>query len=334
MGKRILVIGGAGFIGWHMVKMLREAGFPVTVLDNLATGHAGLVPDCDFISGTIERREDVEAALRQSGAAAVMHFAGHSQVGESAQIPELYYRVNAGGMKNILDAMVSVGIFGLIFSSSAAVYGAPEQRYIAEHHPLRPISPYGATKQIAERMAEDYGRAYGINTVALRYFNAAGCGADIALRENHTPETHLIPLVLAEAARIRAGGDPAGTTLKIYGDKADTPDGTCVRDYVHVSDICSAHLLALRRLLAGAVFGLESLNLGTGHGHSVLEVIAGAREVTGMDIRWQNCAARQGDPARLVADPAMAARQLGWVAQHNDLRAIIRSAWRAMPPEK
>jgi UDP-glucose-4-epimerase GalE len=216
----------------------------------------------------------------------------------------------------------------LVFSSTCSTYGDPVSLPMNEDHPQQPVNPYGMSKLTVERAMADYGRAYGLCTVALRYFNAAGCDPEGELGERHDPETHLIPLVLREALRVRAGGKPEDTQLQVYGDDFDTPDGTCIRDYVHIADLCAAHLLAMVRLMDGKVSGFNAFNLGTGKGYSVKEVIETCRRVTGQDIRFRIAARRAGDPARLVASAARARAELGWSPEFNELSNIVETAWR------
>ena len=323
----VLVTGGAGYIGSHMVKALLRAGHTLTVLDNLSTGHADAVRGSDMVRGDLLSREDSEALLRGRTFDAVMHFAACCYVGESVQNPGKYYRSNVLGTLNLLEAMHATGVTRLVFSSSCATYGDPVATPLSESHPQNPVNPYGMTKLVAERAMADYGAAYGLRTIALRYFNAAGCDPDGELGERHDPETHLIPLVLAEALRVKKGGRPADTGLRVNGDDYPTADGTCVRDYVHVSDLCAAHLLALDRLDAGKVTGFEAFNLGNQRGHSVKEVIEACRRVTGLDIRYTVGARRPGDPPALVADSRRAREALGWAPRYEALDDIVRTAW-------
>ena len=229
---------------------------------------------------------------------------------------------------NLLDAMLDAGVDKLVFSSSCAVYGVPQEIPLIEDHPRRPINPYGRTKRIVEDILADYASAYGLKSIALRYFNAAGCSSDLILGERHDPETHLIPLVLMEAARVLKGGDPKDTSLLIFGDDFDTPDGTCIRDYIHVGDLCSAHLCAAGRLAGEACIGAEAYNLGNGKGFSVKEVILACRRVTGVDIRFKVVGRRPGDPHRLVGSSLKAEQVLGWTPRITALEDIVESAWR------
>lgn len=317
-GPTVVVAGGAGYIGSHMVRMLRESGFHPVVIDNLATGHADAVHSAVFRRGDIGDRAFVAAVLREFQPRCVMHFAASSLVGESTQQPARYWHNNVVQTLSLLDAMLEQGVRQFIFSSSAAVYGNPQQTPIPEGHPRLPINPYGKTKLAVELALEDYGRAHGLQWVSLRYFNAAGAHPDGSLGERHEPETHLIPLLLQAASGRRA-------SVARFGGAHATPDGSCIRDYVHVQDLCDAHLQALRGLEAGTAGG--AYNLGNGLGHSVNEVIEAARRVTGRAIEVRDEPAREGDPPVLVADAARARRELGWAPRHDALDTIVAHAW-------
>ncbi len=324
---KVLVAGGAGYIGSHMVKALGRSGHAVTVFDNLSTGHADAVGGVALLRGDLRRPADLAAAFGSGKFDAVMHFAACCYVGESVQEPGKYYENNVVGSLNLLEAMKAAGVGRLVFSSTCATYGDPQRLPLDERHPQQPVNPYGMTKFAAERAMEDYGRAYGLRTVALRYFNAAGCDPDGELGERHDPEPHLIPLVLREALRVRAGGAPEATALSVHGSDFDTPDGTCVRDYVHVSDLCDAHLLALRGLQGTQAPPLDAFNLGNGRGFSVLEVIEACSAVTGLEIRYKMGSRRAGDPPALVADARRAREVLGWSPRYSALPDIVRTAW-------
>lgn len=326
MARSILVTGGAGYIGSHMVKMLAQSGFKAVVFDNLLTGHQDAIGKAAFVKGDLREPEAIAELMRQRRFDAVMHFAASCYVGESVQNPSKYYVNNVLGSLNLLEAMRGSETRHLVFSSSCSTYGLPLTDLMTEEHPQQPVNPYGASKLMAERMMKDYGRAYGIRTVALRYFNAAGCDPDGELGELHDPETHLVPLVLREALRVRAGGDPAQTRLEVFGTDFDTLDGTCVRDYVHIADLCSAHLLALGRFSPSAA-AFEAFNLGSGRGNSVLEVIETCRKVTGQVISYRSAPRRAGDPARLVACAQHAKEVLGWKPRYPDLAEIVATAW-------
>lgn len=323
----IIVLGGAGYIGSHAAKVLSRTGHAVTVFDNLSTGHRDAARFGRFVEGDLRRRQDLDNLFRQETFDAVMHFAACCYVGESVEQPGKYYENNVVGTLNLLEAMRAAGVARLVFSSSCATYGNPLRMPIDESHPQNPVNPYGMTKFVAERAMADFGRAYGLRTVALRYFNAAGCDAEGELGERHDPETHLIPLVLREALRVRAGGKPEDSELRVNGEDFDTPDGSCVRDYVHVSDLCAAHLLALQRLMDGKAREFNAFNLGNEHGISVKEVIGVCREVTGIDIRYVVGDRRRGDPPALVADSRRAREVLGWAPRHEKLTDIVQTAW-------
>jgi UDP-glucose 4-epimerase len=315
----VLVVGGAGYIGSHMVKMLREHGHAVLVFDNLSGGYRDALLGAELVEADLADRAALDAVFAQRQFDAVMHFASFIQVGESVQLPDKYYRNNVANTLNLLDAMVAHGVKRFIFSSTAAIFGEPEQVPIDERQPSLPLNPYGHSKAMMEQILADYGRAFGLRHICLRYFNAAGADLDAQLGERHEPETHLIPLVLQVAAGRRAH-------IAVYGRDYPTPDGTCIRDYIHVVDLCSAHLLALQRLMDGAES--DCFNLGNGAGFSVQEVIDSARRITGRRIDVLDAPRREGDPARLVADPAKAHALLGWTPRHAQLDTIIETAWR------
>lgn len=314
----ILVVGGAGYIGSHMVKLLLSGGYQTIILDNLSSGFRDAVLGGEFIHADLADRPALDRIFATHDIDAVMHFASYIQVGESVREPAKYYENNVTNTLNLLDAMVARGIFRFIFSSSAAVYGNPVTVPIPEDHPKDPINPYGRTKWIVEQILEDYDRAYGLKSVSLRYFNAAGADPQGQLGERHEPETHLIPLIL----RAASGRAP---DIKVFGRDYDTPDGTCIRDYVHVADLCDAHRLALDHLLTDGDRAVY--NLGNGSGFSVAEVIAAAERVTGKKIPVTDAPRRDGDPPSLVANAAQAHAVLGWQPKHDDLDAIIAHAW-------
>ena len=316
---RVLVVGGAGFIGSHMVKLLDQRGCEVTVLDNLSAGYRDAVRAGRFVLGDLGELEVLENLFQTRRFDGVMHFASHIQVGESVREPARYYRNNVFKTQHLLDAMVAHRVKAFIFSSTAAIFGEPVRIPIDEDHPRNPINPYGRGKWMVEQMLQDYDVAYALKAVCLRYFNAAGADPEGELGERHEPETHLIPLAL----RAAAGRLPEVT---VFGTDYDTPDGTCIRDYIHVTDLCEAHWLALRRLWAGGESA--AYNLGNGNGFSVREVIDTARAVTGRDIPVRHGARRPGDPARLVADSRRARAELGWEPRHADLATMIAHAWR------
>ena len=319
MKSSILVVGGAGYIGSHMAKMLAQSGHDVLVLDNLSTGFRDAVRYGRLIEGDLADQALLDRIFAEDDIAAVLHFAALSQVGESMREPALYYRNNVANAQNLLDAMLRHHVRRFIFSSTAAIFGEPESTLIDEQHPQRPINPYGRSKRMVEEMLADYDSAYGLRSVSLRYFNAAGADPEGDLGERHDPESHLIPLVLQAASGRR-------DHIAIYGDDYATPDGTCIRDYVHVWDLCSAHLLALEHLLADGES--DAFNLGNGTGFSVQEVIDTARRVTGQPIQEIIQERRPGDPAVLVADSKKARQILGWEPRFEGLRTIIAHAWK------
>jgi UDP-glucose 4-epimerase len=294
--RSALVVGGAGYIGSHMCLMLRDAGWQVSVFDNLSRGWRDAVGDATLHEGDLRDPQQLKhfMALRQHDV--VMHFAALAYVGESVHSPAHYYQSNVAGSLNLLDAMRESGHDKLVFSSTCATYGDPVERPITELHPQRPVNPYGRTKLLVEQALADYAVAYGLRSVSLRYFNAAGCDPAGRVGERHEPETHLIPLVLQEALRVREGGDPKASQLKVFGDDFPTADGTCVRDYIHVQDLCAAHMLAAERMLEGQGSGAEAFNLGNGQGYSVLEIIDACRRVTGVEFGYQVAPRRAGDP--------------------------------------
>jgi UDP-glucose 4-epimerase len=314
----ILVVGGAGYIGSHMVKRLGQRGCAVTTLDDLSSGHRDAVLTGDFVQGDMADTELLRGLFAARKFDAVMHFASFIEVGESVREPAKYYRNNVANTLALLAAMREAGVDRFIFSSTAAIFGSPQYVPIDERHPRAPINPYGRTKNMVEDVLSDYERAYGLRSVCLRYFNAAGADPEGKLGERHDPESHLIPLALQAASGRRAG-------LSVYGTDYDTPDGTCIRDYVHVSDLCEAHWLALESLRDGA--SSQAYNLGNGNGFSVLEVIETAKKVTGVDFAVKHEVRRAGDPPRLVADSSAIKAKLGWSPRYADLDTIIAHAW-------
>ena len=315
---KVLVVGGAGYIGSHMVKMLVERGHDVVVFDNLSTGYRDAVLGGRLVVADLADSAALDTVLAADRFDGVMHFASFIQVGESVREPAKYYRNNISNTLNLLDAMRRHDVSKFIFSSTAAIFGEPEQVLIDESHPRRPINPYGFSKFVIEQVLADYDRAYGIRSVCLRYFNAAGADPDGRIGERHEPETHLIPLVLQTASGRRSH-------IQIFGQDYATPDGTCIRDYIHVVDLCDAHLLALDRLCSGSASA--QYNLGNGSGFSVAEVIAAAERVTGMRIARIVVERRPGDPAKLVAEAKLARVELGWHPRFDALDSIVRHAW-------
>lgn len=313
----ILLCGGAGYIGSHMAKLLSESGFELTVLDNLSTGHKQALKWGNFVEADIRDADALDKVFSSNKIDAVMHFSAKSLVGESVTHPEMYHENNVVGSQQLLDAMRRHQVQKFIFSSTAAVYGMPESESIDEDHRTKPINPYGETKLAVERILSLYASA-GIQSVALRYFNAAGADLSGEIGEAHDPETHLIPNILKSAL---SGGD---SRLKIFGTDYPTPDGTCVRDYVHVSDLADAHLLALQHLETAE--GFNVFNLGSGSGFSVKEVLHSCEEVLGEPIAHDIEDRRPGDPPVLVANSNKARTTLGWQPKHTELKSIVESA--------
>ncbi len=311
----ILVSGGAGYIGSHAARSLRRAGYEVVLYDNLSTGFRRLAQGFELVEGNVADEAKLRPVLARVNA--VMHFAAHAYVGESVENPRKYFRNNVLGALSLLNSVLDAGIRRFVFSSTCAVYGIPGHIPIAEQMPREPVNPYGASKLFFENALEAYSRAYGLRSVRLRYFNAAGADESGEIGELHDPETHLIPLALAASAE-------NGPELQVYGSDYPTPDGTCVRDYIHVNDLADAHVRALQHLEKGG--DSLAINLGTGRGHSVLEVIQAAEKATGRPVRRKIGARRPGDPPVLVADPAKAQKVLGWTAKRN-LADIISGAW-------
>ena len=314
---RILVVGGAGYIGSHAVAALARAGHDARVLDNLSLGHRRAVPDGALVVADLGDRAALESALGDFGAEAVMHFAASASVPESVVDPGKYYRNNVVGTVNLLDAMRAVGVARLIFSSTCATYGEVSPP-ISESTPQRPVNPYGFSKLACERAMADYAKAYGLGAVALRYFNACGASGDGSIGEDHDPETHLIPLVLQVAQGKRA-------TFSITGTDYPTPDGTCIRDFIHVDDLAEAHVRVLDGLAPGT---FRAYNVGTGSGFSVRQVVEAARRVTGHPIPVVEAPRRPGDPPELVASADSLRRDTGWSPRYTDIDAIVASAWR------
>jgi UDP-arabinose 4-epimerase len=313
----ILVTGGAGYIGSHCCKALAAGGHRPIVFDSLVKGHRENVRWGELVRGDINDPEALEHCLEHCRVDAVVHFAAFIEVGESVADPLAYYANNVGGTLQVLRAVQRHGVRNFVFSSSAAVYGTPERVPIEEDHPLTPLSPYGWTKRMMEAMLEDFGRAYGLRWTALRYFNAAGADRSADIGEAHDPESHLIPRVLDAAI--------AGRPVDVFGADYPTPDGTCVRDYVHVSDLAAAHVTAVERLAAGGP--AAAINLGQGRGYSVMEVIRAAEEVTGLPIAVRISGRRPGDAPVLVASNRKARQDLGWTPRESGLDHILRTAW-------
>lgn len=316
----ILITGGAGYIGSHTVKLLQSKGNDILVFDSLVYGHRDIVEKLgvNFIQGDLCDRTLLDDLFQEHNIEAVIHFAAYAYVGESVKNPAKYYRNNVTYTLNLLEAMEKAGIRKIVFSSTCATYGIPDEVPIKETHPQNPINPYGYTKLVVEKMLSDFQRAYNWEYVAFRYFNAAGASSDGLIGEDHNPEPHLIPLILYAALGKR-------DSISILGDDYPTPDGTCIRDYIHVEDLAQAHLLGLEYLLDGGKS--EVFNLGNGNGFSVKEVIKAAKKVTGKDFTVKNAPRRPGDPPILVGSSEKARRILNWQPQYPDIETIISHAW-------
>ena len=317
----ILVTGGAGYIGSHSVLALQRAGYGVVVLDNLVHGHREFVEDIlqvELVVGDIGDRATLDKLFATYNFAAVMHFAAYIAVGESVSNPAKYYRNNVSGTLTLLEAMVAANVKKIVFCSTCSIYGTPKQVPMTEDHPQAPINPYSSSKWMVERMLADFDRAYDLRSIIFRFFNASGANPEGLLGEDHNPETHLIPLVLLTALGKRS-------SISIWGTDYPTPDGTCLRDYIHVSDLANAHILAIEHLLQGG--NSEVFNLGNGSGFSVRQVIETARQVTGRDIKVIECDRRPGDPSILVGSSDKAQKILGWYPQYPDISKIISDAW-------
>lgn len=315
--KNILVVGGAGYIGSHCVKMLKNKGYNPVVYDNLSKGHKQAVKAVKFVKGDLGDKKKLAKTFKAYNIDAVMHFAAFIEVGESVKEPARYYNNNVVKVINLLDAMIENGIKYFVFSSTAATFGEPETVKISERHPQNPINPYGNTKLMVEKILKDYDVAYGLKSSILRYFNAAGADDSGKIGESHTPETHLLPIILQAANGKRA-------SIKIFGNDYPTKDGSCIRDFVHVNDLSCAHILALEKMFK--TNESDNFNLGSGEGFSVKEVIESAKHITGKDFKVEIAPRREGDPAVLVADSSKARKVLGWKTSYN-LDKIIQTAW-------
>jgi UDP-glucose 4-epimerase len=317
----ILVTGGAGYIGSHAVLALKNQGYDVIVLDNLVYGHQEIVDkvlQVKLIVGDISDRPLLEQIFAHHKIEGVMHFSAYTYVGESVSNPAKYYQNNVMGTLTLLEAMIAANIKKFVFSSTCATYGIPQKLPLTEDHPQNPINPYGKTKLMVEEILKDFDQAYGLKSVIFRYFNAAGAEPNGLLGEKHEPETHLIPLVLLTALKQR-------DSIAIFGTDYNTPDGTCIRDYIHVSDLADAHILGLKHLLAGGE--TQAFNLGNGNGFSVKEVIETAKEITQKEIKVVESPRRAGDPAILIGSSDKAKAILNWQPQYSDLKQIIQHAW-------
>jgi UDP-glucose-4-epimerase GalE len=316
-GRGVLVTGGAGYIGSHAAKALHRSGYRVVVYDSLVAGHRGAAKYGELVEGDITDVDGVRRALKRHDISAVMHFAAFLDVGESVREPARYYRNNVVGALSVLEAMTAESVAQFVFSSTCATYGEPMETPIAETHPQNPINSYGETKLAVERALPHFERAYGIHAVALRYFNAAGADPDGEIGEDHSPEIHLIPRAIEAAT--------GGRVLQVFGDDYPTPDGTCLRDYIHVADLADAHVRALDAIADTKRSG--AYNLGTGHPHSVREVIDMVAKVTGRHVPWTLAPRRPGDPAVLYAAPQKAQHELHWKPRFPGLEAIVQTAW-------
>lgn len=320
---QILVTGGAGYIGSHMAKLLAKNDYDVVILDNLTTGHASLAKYGKLITGDLSDKNKLLKIFTENKFDCVIHFAGSSLVSESIKNPSKYYNNNLCNTLNLLDVMLKNNVKNFIFSSTAATFGNPIYTPIDEKHLQNPINPYGASKLMIEKILEDYSNAYKLNSVSLRYFNAAGADLDNELGEMHDPETHLIPLVLQAASGRRSH-------VNIFGQDYDTDDGTCIRDYIHVEDLCQAHLLAMDSILSKKIKGTEYFNLGNGKGFSVLQVIKAAKKIVsqdGYDFLVNFSERRSGDPSVLIANSDRAKKHLNWNPKHSSIENIIMHAW-------
>ena len=325
--KTILVTGGAGYIGSHMLQELRRQGFLIVAFDNLSRGHRDAVGDSLFIHGDLLSPNAIDACFEKYNIDLVIHFAAFAYVGESVFYPEIYYQNNINGTLNLLSSMLKYKKDKIVFSSSCAIYGEPDFIPISEDHPKKPINPYGHTKLIIEEILLNYAKAYGLQSISLRYFNVAGCDSSGVLGERHEPETHLIPLVLSEALRVKNNQFTGKSNLNVFGNSFPTQDGSCIRDYIYIEDICNAHLLSSKRLLEKKTAGAEYYNLSNGKGFSVFEIINSCKKVTKQNIEFNILPPRKGDPAVLIGDSKLAKKVLDWNPKYSSIDDIVESAW-------
>jgi UDP-glucose 4-epimerase len=314
---KLLVTGGAGYIGSHTVRLLLEQGYDVAVVDNLSKGYRHNVPEGRLFELDLANTGALAALMRQTGCEAVIHFAAFIAVGESMRVPEMYFANNVAGSLSLLTAMVEAGVKHIVFSSTAAVYGNPHTTPILETFPIQPVNPYGESKVMVETLLRWFDAIHHVTSVCLRYFNASGADPEGRLGEEHEPETHLIPLLLRAAI--------TGKPVTVFGEDYDTPDGTCLRDYVHVDDLAQAHILAVEHLLGGGAS--DQFNVGTGTGHTVMETIRAVEAVTGKKVPYVVGPRREGDPPSLVAGSGKLRSKLGWQPRYADLQAIVEHAW-------
>jgi UDP-glucose 4-epimerase len=316
--RRILVTGGAGYIGSHTVRLLIEQGYDVVVVDNLSKGYKHNVPANRLYEMNIADTKALAELMRQTRTEAVVHFAAFLAVGESMTAPEKYFANNTAGSLSLLTAMLQTGVKHIVFSSTAAVYGNPHASPIREDFPTHAVNPYGESKVMVETFLRWFDQVHHLTSIALRYFNASGADPEARLGEEHEPETHLIPLILRAVK--------TGQPITVFGDDYETPDGTCIRDYIHVDDLAQAHILSLEYLLKGGAS--DQFNVGTGQGHTVLEVIRAVEEVTGLKVPYVVGPRREGDPAALVAASDKLRSKLGWQPRYTDMRTIVQHAWK------
>ena len=315
---KILVVGGAGYIGSHMIKRFQDTDYQIEILDNLSTGFEVNTQNYKLHVCDLSNKDQVHQILKENNYESIMHFASFINVGESYINPKKYYDNNVTNTLNLLDSMVDLKISNFIFSSTAAVYGEPSSTPIKENQKIAPVNPYGNTKAIVEKILKDYEEAYGLKYISLRYFNACGAHIDGTIGERHDPETHLIPLILQSASGRRKD-------FKVYGDDYDTKDGTCVRDYIHVMDLAEAHLLSLQELIKNQKSDIY--NIGNNQGFSVKEIISMAEKITQIKIPYEITSRRKGDPSELIADNEKISENLNWSANYSDLKTILETAW-------